>query len=119
MAIETNALIIGWNCAVPGREAVAGELFATTSAYYDKQVKAGKLTSFEPMFLSQHGGDLNGFFILRGTRANLDTLRTEDEFVELVLRAGHCLQNVGVIPAYSGMATIQDMMTRWSKTVPR
>lgn len=119
MTIETNALVIGWNRAVPGREAAAGELFATTCAYYDKQVKAGKLTGWEPMFLSQHGGDFNGFFILRGTGANLDWIRSDDEFIENILRAGHCLENVGIIPAYSGMQVIQDMMTRWVKTVPR
>jgi hypothetical protein len=119
MAIESNALIIGWNRAVVGREAVAGELFAKTSAYYDKLQKSGKITSWEPMFLQQHGGDLNGFFVLKGTSANLDAIRSEEEFVDLILRAGHCLTNVGVIPAYSGMNTIMDMMTRWTKAIPR
>lgn len=118
MALESNALIIGWNRAVVGREAAAGELFATTSAYYDKLQKSGKLTSWEPMFLQQHGGDLNGFFVLKGTSANLDAMRSDEEFVELILRAGHCLTNVGVIPAYTG-ASVMDMMTRWMKTVPR
>src|SRR5262249_35495396 len=114
MAIESNALVIGWNRAVVGREAVAGELFVTTVAYYAKLVKTGNAPSWEPMFLQQHGGDLNGFFILKGTAANLDWVRSDDEFVEMILRAGHCLENVGVIPAYTGMATIQDMMTRWT-----
>jgi hypothetical protein len=119
MTIETGALIMGWNRAVPGRENVAAELFTQVVGYYEKQVKANKLTGYEPMFLAQHGGDLNGFFILRGTHQNLSAMQTDDEFVELQLRATHCLQNYGLVPAYVGMPVIQDMMTRWTKTVPR
>jgi DMSO reductase anchor subunit len=119
MAIETNTLVVGWNRAVSGREAAAGELFGATVGYYEKQVKAGKLTGWEPMFLTAHGGDFNGMFILRGTGANLDAIRQDEEFVELILRAQHCLENVGVIAAYSGMNVIQDMMMRWTKQIPR
>ncbi len=118
MTVETNALLIGWNRAVVGREAAAGELFATTVAYYEKLQKTGKITSYEPYFLTQHGGDLNGFFVLKGTGANLHAVQTDDEFVDLILRAQHCLTNVGVIPTYTGN-TIQDMMTRWTKSIPR
>lgn len=118
MTVETNALIIGWNRAVVGREAAAGECFATTVAYYEKLLKTGKITSYEPFFLAHHGGDFNGFFVLKGTNANLDWVRTDEEFVDNLLRANHCLTNVGVIPAYTG-AGIQDMMTRWTKTIPR
>jgi hypothetical protein len=119
MTIETGALIIGWNRAVPGREAAAAELFGTVTSYYEKLQKNGKITNWEPVFLQQHGGDFNGFFIVRGTNTNLDWLVKEDEFVEHNLRAAHCLTNFGVIPAYVGTNTIQEMMQRWTKTIPR
>jgi hypothetical protein len=119
MAIETNALFIGWNRSVSGREGQAAELFAATTSYYEKLQKTGKIASWEPMFLQQHGGDLNGFFVLKGTQANLDAVRADEEFVDLILRAGHVLENVGVIPAYAGLPTIGEMMTRWTKQVPR
>ncbi len=118
MTVETNALIIGWNRAVVGRESVAAECFATTVAYYEKLQKNGKITSYEPYFLSHHGGDFNGFFVLKGTNADLDWVRSDEEFVDNIVRATHCLTNVGVIPAYTGN-TIQDMMTRWTKQIPR
>lgn len=119
MALETGALFLGWSRAVPGRESVAGELFAQTVGWYDKQQKAGKITSWEPVFLTPHGGDLAGFFIIRGTHANLNAILADDEFVDIQLRAGHCLENFGVVPAYVGMNVIQDMMGRWTKTTPR
>lgn len=118
MTVECNALIIGWNRAVVNREVAAAECFATTVAYYEKLQKTGKITSFEPFFLQAHGGDFNGFFVLKGTNANLDWVRTDEEFVDNLTRAQHCLTNVGVIPAYTGN-TIQDMMARWTKSIPR
>ncbi len=116
---EYGALVIGWNRAVPGRESAAAELFGTVLSYYEKQQKAGRITSWEPIFLTQHGGDFNGFFILRGTQTNLEQIQRDEEFVDTNLRAAHCLQNFGVVQAYVGMPTIQDLMTRWTKTIPR
>ncbi len=118
MAIETGALVVGWNRAIVGRESAAAEAFATAVSYYEKQVKAGKLTSFEPYFLTAHGGDLNGFWILKGSHQNLEWIRSDEEFTDNLLRATHCLEGVGVIPAYTG-AVIGDMMQRWMKTLPR
>ena len=119
MAMESNTLLIGWNRAVPGREHAAAELFAQTVGYYDKMQKSGKLTSWEPVFLNQHGGDMNGFFLLKGTGSNLNAIVADDEFVDIMLRAGHILQNFGVVHGYSGMNVIQDMMGRWTKAIPR
>jgi hypothetical protein len=118
MGIETNAYLFGWNRPISGRENVAGELFQSTVAYFDKLQKNGKLEGYETVFLAQHGGDLNGFFYLRGTHQNLQWVAQDDEFVDIQLRAGHCLEGVGFTPAYRGNA-INEMMTRWTKTIPR
>lgn len=118
MAIETGALIVGWNRAVPGREAQAAELFAQAMGYYEKIQKSGKLNGFENFFLTQHGGDFNGFTVLKGTHQNLASLQMDDEFVDIQIRAGHLLQNFGVIPAWTGKE-VGEMMTRWTKHIPR
>lgn len=118
MGFENNAYILGWNRPVVGRESVAAELFGTTIAYLDKCQKSGKVESWEPVFLRAHGGDLNGFFIIRGTHANLEWVNNDAEFQELFTRAMHCLENVGFIPAYRANA-VQDVMTLWTKTIPR
>ena len=101
-----------------GREAAAAELFAASVAYYEKLQKSGKLASFEPFFLAPHGGDLNGFFLLKGTHQNLDWIRTDDGFMDLQLRAGHILEGLGLIQGYTG-ATINELMQRWIKSAPR
>ena len=117
--IEIGALIIGWNRAVPGRELACAELLGTVSTYYEKLQKQGKITGWEPIFMTQHGGDFNGFILVRGTQTNLDAIQHDDEFIEHNLRAAHCLQNFGVVTAYVGAPTIHEMMQRWTKTIPR
>ena len=119
MGIETNSFIFGWNRPVTGREGHAAELFATAVNYWEKQQKNGRIESYEPVFMQSHGGDLNGFFFIKGTYDNLNKLQTEDEFVDLLFRANHCLTGVGIIPCYRGNNTIQDAMTRWTKLIPR
>lgn len=118
MTVESNALIIGWNRAVVNRESAAAECFASTVAYFEKLERNGKITSFDTVLLSQHGGDFNGFFVLKGTNADLDWVRSDEEFVDNIVRATHCLTNVGVIPGYTGVS-VGDMMTRWTKSIPR
>ncbi len=118
MKIETEALMIGWNHAIPGREAAAGELFAVALAFYEKQQKAGKITSFEPEIIQAHGGDRNGYFFVKGTHANLDALQSDDEFVDLLMRMTSCLHGVSVNPCYVGKV-IPDLMQRWAKSLPR
>jgi len=115
--IQNNAILFGWNAPVVGREPVAGELFAHTVNYFEKLKSSNLLESYEPVFLGSHGGDLNGFFLLKGTHVQLDTIRSSDEFVDIVMRAGMCLTNVGVIDSYVG-STITEMMSRWMKSIP-
>lgn len=115
--VQSNVILFGWNRAVPGREGMAAELFAHTVGYFEKQKAAGKLESWQPVFLQRHGGDLNGFFLLTGTHANLDAIATSDEFVDITMRADQYLTGVGVIQGYSGN-TVQDLMARWTKLIP-
>ncbi len=117
MSVGTGAILIGWKRVATGREAVAGELFGQAMGYYEKLQKAGKLTSYEPVLLPANAG-LNGVIILRGTQANLDIVRNEDEFLDLTLRGQHCLDDFFVLPAYVGTA-VNDIMARWMKQIPR
>ena len=61
---------------------------------------------------------LNGFFLVKGTHAQLEAMRASDEFVDLTVRAGHTLEQVGVIEAYTG-PEIPNVMGRWTKLIPQ
>jgi hypothetical protein len=118
MGTEMNTLILGWNRACIGREAAAAELFGQTMAYWEKCQKAGKITSCEPCLIAPHGGDLNGFFFVKGTHQNLMAIQADGEFQDIMIRAGLCLEGFGMNLAWSGVS-VGELMTRWAKAIPR
>jgi hypothetical protein len=116
--VQNNAVMFGWNRPVVGREGMAGELFAHTMGYLEKLRTSSLIESYEPVVLDMHGGDLNGFIMIKGSHAQLDAMLTSDEFVDITLRAGQYLTNVGVITAHSGLPVVQNLMGLWMKTIP-
>ena len=109
-----RVLFIGWNRAVVGREQQAMQLFQKTVEFYGKLQADGRIESFEPVLLSAHGGDLNGFFLLRGEGEKLGEVQRDETFVDLAIEAGYCLEGVGVIPGVIGEG-LTDSFSRWSK----
>ena len=72
--------------------------------YYGKLQQDGRIEAFEAWFLGPHGGDLNGFFLLRGPREQLDEIQRDPEFERLQARASMIVDRTGTIPAYTGDA---------------
>src|SRR5262249_19954968 len=79
-----SILFIGWTRAERGREREALETFGMSMGFWAKQVAAGKIESFEPVLLDRHGGDMNGFVLIRGSAANLAELANSEEFRDLL-----------------------------------
>ena len=95
-------ILIGWGEVVRGREAQAVEVFNETIDYLTGLEQEGVIESIEPVFLEPHGGDLQGFFFLRGEAEKLAALRVDDEFQTTIIRAGLVVDNVGVVGASMG-----------------
>ena len=100
--MATGALVIGWGPTVRGREQKALQVFNEAIQFYTRLQQQGTIESFEPVALEPHGGDLNGFLILRGDREKLNALRTSEEFLRLSNRADLIVDNFGVITAFIG-----------------
>jgi hypothetical protein len=92
-------LFVGFGDPVRGRESQAIEVFNETLAYYGRLQEEGEIESFEPVFLEPHGGDLNGFVLIRGNAEKLASLRVSEEFTQLSLRAGLIVNGFGVVGA--------------------
>jgi hypothetical protein len=114
--MANRILFLGWNRAVAGREQQALDLFNKGMEAYTKWQSEGKIESFEPVFLSTHGGDLNGFIMLKGEANKLNELREDEEFIDMVIQAEYCLEGFGVVPGYIG-EDLMDMFARWSKLI--
>ena len=95
-------IFIGWGASTPGREAKGLEVFNESVAYWGKLQEDGKIESFEVVLLTPHGGDLEGFALLRGSRDQVGTLIVDEEFERTTARATLIVQHVGVVPAVLG-----------------
>lgn len=104
-----RVLFVGWNRPERGREKEALEVFSSSLAYYAKLVGGGQIDSFEPVLLLQHGGDLNGFILLRGTSAQLAAVRDAEEFRDIVTRADMSVGGIGLIDGYIGEGLAREM----------
>ena len=100
--MATGALMIGWGAAVRGREQKALQVFNEAIQYYTRLQQQGTIESFEPVILQYHGGDLQGFVLLRGDREKLSALQSNEEFMRLSNRAALVVENLGIINAYIG-----------------
>ena len=97
-----GGLFIGWGPAARGREQMALALFQETMQYYARLQQQGEIDSFEPVQLEPHGGDLQGFLLIRGDTDKLARLRVSAEFITFTARATLALDNIGVAGAYLG-----------------
>ncbi len=95
-------IFIGWGASTPGREAKGLEVFNESVAYWGKLQEDGKIESFEVVLLTPHGGDLEGFALLRGSRDQVGTLIVDEEFERTTARATLIVQHVGIVPAVLG-----------------
>ena len=76
-----------------------------------------KIESFEPVFLEQHGGDLNGFFLIRADRTKLDELLASQEWHSHMVRAMMHLYGSGAVRGFTGDAVMQ-RMDLWTSHIP-
>lgn len=99
-----EALFIGFGEVVRGRERKAVEVFNESVQHYGQLQQDGRLESVEAWFLAPHGGDLGGFFLLRGEREQLDEIQRSPEFETLQARAAMIVDRTGTVNAYTGEA---------------
>jgi hypothetical protein len=109
-------LFIGWGSPRAGKEAAAGKAFEEAVAYWNGLQAAGEIESFEQVLLSSHGGDLGGFALLRGDPEKLGRLSMSPKFQRLTMRAGVCLDGVGVVSAVID-AGVTRTMGAWKEAI--
>ena len=96
-------LFIGWGAPVRGREAKGLEgLQREHSSTWGRLQEAGRIESFEVALLFPHGGDLDGFALLRGSHDQLNEVGGDEEFLRLTTRAGLIVERLGVVRAALG-----------------
>jgi hypothetical protein len=113
----TNAILFGWNRSIPGREKVSAQHFEEFVKYLGGLQQKGAIQTFDVVFLDAHGGDLNGFFLIKGDSTKLDVLVGTTEWITHITRAAHHLDGSGVIRGITG-DEITGRMALWTSTIP-
>jgi hypothetical protein len=111
-----SVLLFGWGAPIPGRETKALQVFGEVLEYCAHLEQDGRIEGMEPMLLEEHGGDLGGFFLIRGDHEPLARLRGDEEFQRMVARAGLVVTNVGVVGGMVG-ERLQRTMAMWQEQV--
>ncbi len=96
------ALFVGYGQAARARERQAIELFNQALEYFTDLKNQGLVESFEPVLLEPHGGDMRGFILLRGAPDNLNRIRADEQFQQMLARARLVVDNFGVVGAFIG-----------------
>ena len=96
--MATACLFIGFDRPHPGMHKEGMGALMESRAQIKKWEKEGWYESYELIGLTSHGGDMNGFILLKGERTKLDELRRTDEFERFSMRLSTVLGRFGVVP---------------------
>jgi hypothetical protein len=117
MVMSSNVIFFGWNRPVPGREGMSAEHFQEFMQYAGGLQQDGTIQSVEPVFLDAHGGDLNGFILIKGESAKLDALVSSEAWVTHMTRAGLHLEGSGAVRGATG-DLVMERMSLWTGLIP-
>jgi hypothetical protein len=92
-------LFIGWGEVVRGREDRALDVFNETLELYGQMQSDGRIEDFEVALLNPHGGELQGFVLLRGSEAQIDGVARDEDFQRVMAKGSLVVDDLGVIPA--------------------
>jgi hypothetical protein len=113
----SNLIFFAWNRSIPGRERMSADHFQDFVTYLTGLQKNGTIQSFETVFLDPHGGDMNGFFVLRGEAAKLDALLSSTDWTSHMIRATMHLDGSGAVRGYTG-ESVMERMKLWTESIP-
>lgn len=116
--MSANILFFAWNRSIPGREKISAEHFQEFVQYLGGLQKNGTIQSFDPVFLDQHGGDMNGFFLIKGEAGKLDKLTDSENWIKHTISANFHLEGFGVVRGVTG-DLLMERMELWTKSIPK
>jgi hypothetical protein len=82
--------------------------------YFNELKASGQIASFEPVLLGAHGGDLNGFILVKAEEGKLDAVQHSEKFLDLITKVALNVDGVGVIRGWSG-ESMMNQVPRYAK----
>lgn len=115
--MKSDVIFFAWNRAIPAREHLSGKHFEEFNHYLTELQNAAKIESYEVVFLNHHGGDLNGFFLIKGDAAQLDEILASEQWRNHMIRASFHLEGAGEVRGVTGDLVLERMRI-WANNIP-
>ncbi|MBN8942286.1 MAG: hypothetical protein J0H01_22460 [Rhizobiales bacterium] len=109
-----GALFVGWGALIPGREKVAPGVLDEALAFLQGKRQRAEIDGFDVALLEPHGGDLEGFVLVKGDKDVLARLRVEEAFLRIIVGVQLVHQRVGVVWAHMG-AEMPPLFALWDQ----
>jgi hypothetical protein len=97
-----KVIFIGWSNSVRGREQASQKVFAEAMDFWGRLKAAGEIESVDAVLLDAHGGDLGGFFLIKGEGEKLARVRMSSEMERLMVRANAIVDCLGAVGGVTG-----------------
>lgn len=115
--MSSNVVLFGWQRSIPGREQMSAAHFDEFVGYLGGLQASGSIGSWDVVFLDPHGGDLNGFFLIKGEPAQINSLVTSEDWTTHMVRAGLHLDHAGSVTGAANDLVMERFGT-WSSLIP-
>lgn len=109
-----STLFVGWGAIIPGREKVASKVLSQALDYLQGLKAQGTIDSVDVVLLEPHGGELEGFVLVKGDKTKLAQLRVNESFVKIIVGVQLVHTKVGVVGGYTG-AEMQSLLQIWDQ----
>ena len=116
--MSINAVLFGWKRSLPGREPLSAQHFQDFMAYLQGLKQRGEIESFEPVLIQPYGGELNGFFYIKGDGAKLAALTASPEWLQHQIRGLMHLEGEAILRAATG-PLVAEHMAMWTQSIPK
>jgi len=98
-----------WGQVVRGREDRALDVFNETIELYGQMQSDGRIESFDLALLDPHGGELQGYVLLRGSEDQIDAVRRDEHLERVMIKASLVVDDLGLIRAQVGEGLARSM----------
>lgn len=100
-----SSILITWGSIVTGREEMSLAVFQEALVYWEGQKKSGKIEDLK-VALARNGnfGQLGGYILAEGAAGSLNAITDSEEYLTLLLKAGHAVTNLTVTNFQTGSA---------------
>ena len=93
------------------------QAYRNLTKYLSGLERNGAIQGFDVVLLDPHGGDLSGFFLIKGESSQLDKVVSTSEWITHVTRASLHLEGSGAVRGVTG-DEVMKRMAIWTNAIP-